>query len=108
MANAIFRFGDYELNGSERILRRGDFAYCGLIGSRAKRRKFEKRLRARGVAETTLQRLVCPIGVAGIDGKRPAEIAVAVAAQLLIEYGRRQNHQTAPTTTLVARGEQQQ
>jgi len=89
----------------ERILRRGDFAYCGLIGSRAKRLKFEKRLRARGISALALQRLVCPIGVAGIDGKRPAEIAVAVAAQLLIEYGRRHSDESAPPRPIVARGE---
>lgn len=66
-----------------RVLGRGDAAYCGLIGSRSKRRRFEKRLRALGVAEPKLARLTCPIGVDGISGKRPAEIAVAVAAELL-------------------------
>ena len=89
----------------ERVLRRGDFTYCGLIGSRAKRRKFEKRLRARGISAATLQRLVCPIGVAGIEGKRPAEIAVAVAAQLLIEYGQRHTNETTPPQTRVVSGE---
>lgn len=66
-----------------RVLVRGDAAYCGLIGSRSKRRRFEKRLKALGVSERTLARLTCPIGVDGISGKRPAEIAVAVAAELL-------------------------
>ena len=28
-------------------------------------------------------RLTCPIGIDGIDGKKPAEIAIAVAAELL-------------------------
>lgn len=67
----------------ERILRRRDFHYLGLIGSRAKRRKFEKRLLAQGIPEAMLQRLTCPIGVDGISGKQPCEIAIAVAAQLL-------------------------
>jgi xanthine dehydrogenase accessory factor len=67
----------------EQILMRDDFAYCGLIGSRAKRRRFEKRMRGQGVPESKLEKLTCPIGIAGIDGKRPAEIAVAVAAELL-------------------------
>jgi xanthine dehydrogenase accessory factor len=89
----------------ERILRRGDFAYCGLIGSRAKRLKFEKRLRARGISAPALQRLVCPIGVTGIDGKQPAEIAVAVAAQLLIEYGQRQVNEAQPAQPVMVRGE---
>lgn len=89
----------------ERILRRGDAAYCGLIGSRAKRLKFEKRLRVRGIPAPALQELVCPIGVPGIDGKRPAEIAVAVAAQLLIEYGQRNVNETRPPGPAAARGE---
>jgi xanthine dehydrogenase accessory factor len=72
---------DYEI--CEGILARDDFAWCGLIGSRSKRRRFEKRLRAQGMNEARIGRLTCPIGIPGLDGKRPAEIAVAVAAQLL-------------------------
>jgi len=65
------------------ILRRGDFAYLGLIGSRTKRVKFERRLARRGVAPEALARMTCPIGVAGIHDKAPESIAIAVAAQLL-------------------------
>jgi xanthine dehydrogenase accessory factor len=72
---------DFEL--CERILKRGDFAYLGLIGSVPKRNRFTKYLRREGVPDAALARLTCPIGVAGIAGKRPATIAVAVAAQLL-------------------------
>ncbi len=67
------------------ILSRKDFAYCGLIGSQSKRRRFEKRLRALGITADGIARLTCPIGIAGITGKTPAEIAVAVTAELLIE-----------------------
>jgi xanthine/CO dehydrogenase XdhC/CoxF family maturation factor len=35
-----------------------------------------------------LENLVCPIGVAGISGKKPAEIAVAAAAEVLQAYDR--------------------
>lgn len=66
-----------------RILARGDFAYCGMIGSQSKRRSCEKRLKLKGITESMLDRLTCPIGVDGITGKRPAEIAVAAAAQIL-------------------------
>lgn len=72
---------DYEI--CEQVLSRDDFAYCGLIGSRSKRRRFEKRMRGQGMPESRIERLTCPIGIAGIDGKKPAEIAVAVAAELL-------------------------
>jgi len=67
----------------ERILKRGDFAYCGLIGSASKRQQAWKRLRLRGITDAVWNRLTCPIGIEGITGKRPAEIAVAVAAEIL-------------------------
>ncbi len=70
----------------ETLLRRGDFAWLGLIGSATKRRRFERRLRAAGIAAGILTRLVCPIGIAGITGKQPAVIAVATAAQLLLAF----------------------
>jgi len=68
---------------SERILRRGDSAFFGLIGSLSKRRQFEHRLLARGIEPEQLMHMVCPIGVAGIHDKSPETIAIAVAAQLL-------------------------
>jgi xanthine dehydrogenase accessory factor len=67
----------------ERVLRRADYAYLGLIGSGTKRAMFERRLAQRGIAADALARLVCPIGVPGIKSKDPSAIAVAVAAQLL-------------------------
>ncbi|MCB1757992.1 MAG: xanthine dehydrogenase accessory protein XdhC [Gammaproteobacteria bacterium] len=76
---------DHQLDGRlcERILRRGDYAWCGLIGSGSKRRKLEKRLRQVGITEQAIKSLVCPIGINGISGKQPQVIAIAVAAQLL-------------------------
>jgi xanthine dehydrogenase accessory factor len=67
----------------DRILRRGDARYCGLIGSLSKRRRFEKRYRQQGMTQAVIDTLVCPIGVDGITGKKPAEIAVSVAAEVL-------------------------
>jgi xanthine dehydrogenase accessory factor len=74
---------DLDWRITEAILKRGDFGYLGLIGSRTKRAKFERRYRARGIADATLARMTCPIGVPGITGKAPEVIAIAVAAQLL-------------------------
>jgi xanthine dehydrogenase accessory factor len=68
---------------AERILARGDFAYFGLIGSLSKRRQFERRLEARGTSRSRLAAMTCPIGIAGIAGKEPEVIAIAVAAELL-------------------------
>jgi xanthine dehydrogenase accessory factor len=67
----------------QQILGRDDFAYCGLIGSLSKRRRFEKRLRRLGMAQSRIDKMSCPIGIDGIDGKKPAEIAISVAAELL-------------------------
>ena len=61
----------------------GRFAYVGVIGSATKRVRFERRLQALGIEGSSISGLVCPIGLAGIDGKEPAVIAAATAAQLL-------------------------
>ena len=68
------------------VLARDDAAWLGLIGSRTKRRRFAHRLAKRGLSEDQLKSLVCPVGLAGITGKRPATIAIAIAAQLLQEH----------------------
>jgi xanthine dehydrogenase accessory factor len=72
---------DFEI--CDRILRREDAAYCGLIGSQTKRRRFLKRFRQQDMPQAMIDRLVCPIGVDGITGKKPAEIAISVAAEVL-------------------------
>ncbi len=61
----------------------GDLPFVGLIGSKTKWASFRQRLLARGFAEAELAHITCPIGVAGITGKEPEVIAVAVAAQIL-------------------------
>lgn len=72
---------DYRLTRA--ALARGDARYLGLIGSRTKRVRFERRLRDDGFGDADLARLTCPIGVAELKGKAPAVIAVSLAAQLL-------------------------
>ncbi|MEJ8569714.1 xanthine dehydrogenase accessory protein XdhC [Elongatibacter sediminis] len=69
----------------EAVLRRGDFSWLGLIGSDAKRKRFVHRLGRAGIPADRLERLVCPIGLDGLDGKQPANIALSVAAQLMME-----------------------
>jgi xanthine dehydrogenase accessory factor/xanthine dehydrogenase large subunit len=69
---------------AEAVLRRGDFAYAGLIGSATKRRRFERTFIAHGGDRHVLSRLTCPIGSALHRDKRPAVIAALVAAELLI------------------------
>ena len=60
-----------------------DLPYVGLIGSATKWATFRHRLESRGFSAEELDRITCPIGVPGIEGKEPEVIAVAVAAQLL-------------------------
>ena len=74
---------DVDLRISEAILKRGDFGFFGLIGSKTKRNRFIHRFEQRGIAADTIARMTCPIGVDGINGKEPEWIAVAVVAQLL-------------------------
>ena len=60
------------------------FAYVGLIGSKTKRARFERRLAEAGIAPARIASLVCPIGVLGIHSKAPAVIAAATVTELLI------------------------
>jgi xanthine dehydrogenase accessory factor len=92
---------------SEAILSRPGVAWFGLIGSQTKRKQFEHRLRARGIAADRIDAMVCPIGVPGITGKQPAVIAAAVAAQLLQVWAAQaaQAGSVAPSMKLVASSE---
>lgn len=75
---------DLELTAA--ILKRGDFAYYGLIGSKTKRVKFEHRLRERGFEEALMARMRCPMGLAEVKGKLPVEIAVSIAGEVIATY----------------------
>lgn len=74
---------DLDLRICEAILKRGDFGFLGLIGSRTKRARFVSRLSHRGLPASLVERITCPIGLPGIAGKEPGVIAVAAVAQLL-------------------------
>ena len=74
---------DLDLRITEAVLRRADFGYLGLIGSKTKRQRFIHRFEQRGIDANAIARITCPIGVEGVAGKEPELIAVAVLAQLL-------------------------
>ena len=61
-------------------LHRTDLLAVGLIGSATKRARFVSRLERMGIDPA---KLICPIGLPGIEGKQPAVVAVSVAAQIL-------------------------
>lgn len=72
---------DFEIVSA--LLARSDLGRIGLIGSKTKAARFRHRLAAAGIAEAAIAALTCPIGLSGIGGKRPAEIAISTAAWLL-------------------------
>ncbi len=78
---------DLDLRITEAILRRGDFGFLGLIGSQTKKQRFRHHFESRGVPADLLDRMVCPIGLPGIDGKQPEVLALAVVAQLMMRCG---------------------
>ncbi len=64
------------------ILVRRPLRFLGMIGSRAKQRRFVQRLRGHGLGEEEIARLHTPLGLA-IGAATPEEIAVSVLAQLI-------------------------
>ncbi len=91
---------DYAL--CKAILERGDAAFVGLIGSRAKGARFRSRLARDGLSAAQIAPLVCPIGIAGIASKLPAAIAVGIAAQLLQLASASRAHSITASTALPA------
>ncbi|MFN0162223.1 MAG: xanthine dehydrogenase accessory protein XdhC [Burkholderiales bacterium] len=66
-----------------RALLRGPHAgFLGVIGSNTKATLFRRRLVARGVASTRIERMTCPIGTRAFGDKHPGSIAIDVAATL--------------------------
>jgi xanthine dehydrogenase accessory factor len=72
-----------DLGITAKALQEDRFSYVGLIGSDTKRARFVKRFRELGLSEQQIAKLTCPIGIDGVTGKHPGEIAIATAAQLL-------------------------
>jgi xanthine dehydrogenase accessory factor len=70
--------------------------FIGLIGSQPKWKRFQKRLKAKGVSEDDLFRVTCPIGIP-IGGKAPKEVAISIAAQLLSIYYEQDRPISAPS-----------
>ncbi len=67
---------------TQALKRHERFAFLGVIGSRIKGDKIRNELRAAGVPDLGIERLVCPIGLP-IGDNTPPEISVSIAAQLI-------------------------
>jgi xanthine dehydrogenase accessory factor len=59
--------------------------FVGMIGSTTKKARFLSKFHQKNLPDQQISRLTCPIGIDGINSKKPAAIAAAVTAQLLIE-----------------------
>jgi xanthine dehydrogenase accessory protein XdhC len=72
---------DFEIVGA--ALRRGGFAYIGMIGSDTKRVRFRRWFERQGGDAALLDGLTCPIGGTTKIDKRPPLIAALVVAELV-------------------------
>ena len=66
-------------------MKKNNFTFIGLIGSKTKRIRFTKRLIEIGHDENSINKIECPIGIRSIEGKEPDVIAISIIARLL-EY----------------------
>lgn len=74
---------DYRLLSA--LLDRDDCAYLGMIGSQTKAKRFRHRLAAATFSPEQIDSFYSPVGLSQVPGKKPAEIAISIAAQLLVE-----------------------
>lgn len=72
---------DFDICAS--MLKRDDLSFYGLIGSQSKRQRFNRLFRQAELDEVQINRLTCPVGDTAVTSKRPGDIAITIAAQLL-------------------------
>ena len=77
---------------TRKALARDDLAYVGVIGSQTKAKRFCNRLEHRGFSAEKIASLRCPIGLSAVPGKRPMEVAVSIAGEIINLY---YNHRSA-------------
>ena len=83
--HAIIATRDHDLDQAvlEQLLPRRELASLGMLGSRGKCERFRARVASRGpLGDADWARLRCPVGFA-IGAETPAEIAVAIVAELV-------------------------
>ena len=75
------------------------WSFTGLIGSTTKAERFGARLRSEGFVEESVNRIICPVGLPEVKGKRPMEVAVSIASQLQSYYYSRRSVSTNRSTS---------
>lgn len=66
----------------------GEAAYIGVIGSRAKSLAVSQKLRESGISDEKINQIHTPIGI-DIQAETPAEIAISIAAELIMVRARK-------------------
>ena len=80
---------------TEQLLKQNRACFIGVIGSQTKAKRFRMRLAHKQFSDDQIAQITCPIGLDGIHGKLPMEVAVAIAAQIMQLYQQQQ-----PSTSL--------
>lgn len=70
--------------------------FIGLIGSRSKAGRFRLRLQRQGFSADRIARIESPVGLSQVPGKRPMEVAIAIAARIIQVY----SAQSEPASTM--------
>lgn len=83
----------------EQLLSDPRWRFFGLIGSQTKALRFRKRLEQSGHDSALIDRMVSPVGLPEVKGKRPMEVAVSIAAQLQSLYYSQKTASDKPVTT---------
>ena len=74
---------DYDFKIINELLNFDTFDFIGLIGSKTKRKKFDKRFLDLGHDRLLMNKIECPIGLSAITSKKPGEIAISIIGRLL-------------------------
>ncbi|WP_394183549.1 xanthine dehydrogenase accessory protein XdhC [Marinomonas posidonica] len=72
---------DYQL--VEALLDRKDCRFIGLIGSQTKAMRFKKRLASASFSKAEIESVHSPVGIPEVAGKKPFEIAISIAGQII-------------------------
>lgn len=72
---------DYAI--AEQTLKRSDIGWLGVIGSETKAQRFRQRLEHKGFTTNQIEHMRCPVGLNEVGGREPAEIAIAIAGEIL-------------------------
>ncbi|WP_062264221.1 xanthine dehydrogenase accessory protein XdhC [Endozoicomonas arenosclerae] len=68
---------------AEETLKRKDSQWLGVIGSETKAKRFRQRLEHKSFDQGLIDHMKCPVGLEMVGGRQPAEIAIAIAGEIL-------------------------